>query len=200
MWTHWQCAVSFVPFDLAPFFSGLPSVRGADSSPAGWSRERDAGTSFKPIRQLVTKANTMFEFTNIHEIPSDHVVQTGLFPPEFCFRSADFTSRGLHTFWTVNSALGSCSDQLILHVSPACSYQLILYGFRLFWSADTNGSCLFWSADWARVCVWLQMRRRVEHEKQQLQMQIISLSERLTEAESGSESQLDINRSARGRG
>jgi hypothetical protein len=40
------------------------------------------------------------------------------------------------------------------------------------------------------------MRRRVEHEKQQLQMQIISLSERLTEAESGSESQLDINRSA----
>jgi hypothetical protein len=38
------------------------------------------------------------------------------------------------------------------------------------------------------------MRRRVEHEKQQLQMQIISLSERLTEAESGSESQLDINR------
>lgn len=40
----------------------------------------------------------------------------------------------------------------------------------------------------------MQMRRRVEHEKQQLQMQIISLSERLTEAESGSESQLDINR------
>ena len=40
----------------------------------------------------------------------------------------------------------------------------------------------------------------MEHEKQQLQMQIISLSERLTEAESGSESQLDINRSARGRG
>ena len=40
----------------------------------------------------------------------------------------------------------------------------------------------------------MQMRRRVEHEKQSLQMQIISLSERLTEAESGSESQLDINR------
>merc|ERR1719495_322575 len=38
------------------------------------------------------------------------------------------------------------------------------------------------------------MRRKVEHEKQALQMQIISLSERLTEAESGSESQLDINR------
>merc|ERR1719362_2695332 len=38
------------------------------------------------------------------------------------------------------------------------------------------------------------LRRRIEHEKQQLQMQIISLSERLTEAESGSESQLDINR------
>jgi len=38
------------------------------------------------------------------------------------------------------------------------------------------------------------MRRRVETEKQALQMQIISLSERLTEAESGSESQLDINR------
>merc|ERR1711962_1548608 len=36
--------------------------------------------------------------------------------------------------------------------------------------------------------------RRIEHEKQNLQMQIISLSERLTEAESGSESQLDINR------
>jgi chromosome segregation ATPase len=38
------------------------------------------------------------------------------------------------------------------------------------------------------------MRRRVEQEKQSFQMQIISLSERLTEAESGSESQLDINR------
>merc|ERR1712055_26902 len=35
---------------------------------------------------------------------------------------------------------------------------------------------------------------RAEHEKQQFQMQIISLSERLTEAESGSESQLEINR------
>merc|ERR1719188_2793068 len=34
----------------------------------------------------------------------------------------------------------------------------------------------------------------IEHEKQQLQMQIISLSERLTESESGSESQLEINR------
>jgi chromosome segregation ATPase len=40
----------------------------------------------------------------------------------------------------------------------------------------------------------MSMRRRVEHEKQSFQMQIISLSERLTEAESGSESQLDINR------
>lgn len=40
----------------------------------------------------------------------------------------------------------------------------------------------------------MMMRRRVEQEKQSLQMQIISLSERLTEAESGSESQLDINR------
>ena len=38
------------------------------------------------------------------------------------------------------------------------------------------------------------LRRRIEREKQELQMQIISLSERLTEAESGSESQLDINR------
>merc|ERR1719391_1558061 len=40
----------------------------------------------------------------------------------------------------------------------------------------------------------MTLRRRVEHEKQGLQMQIISLSERLTEAESGSESRLDINR------
>jgi chromosome segregation ATPase len=40
----------------------------------------------------------------------------------------------------------------------------------------------------------MTLRRRVEHEKQGFQMQIISLSERLTEAESGSESQLDINR------
>merc|ERR1719431_696961 len=40
----------------------------------------------------------------------------------------------------------------------------------------------------------MTLRRRVEHDKQSLQMQIISLSERLTEAESGSESQLDINR------
>merc|ERR1739844_108394 len=40
----------------------------------------------------------------------------------------------------------------------------------------------------------MSLRRRVEHEKQQFQMQIISLSERLTEAESGSESQLEINR------
>merc|ERR1719443_414827 len=35
------------------------------------------------------------------------------------------------------------------------------------------------------------LRRRIEHEKQQLQMQIISLSERLTESESGSESLLE---------
>ena len=40
----------------------------------------------------------------------------------------------------------------------------------------------------------MSLRRRIEHEKQQFQMQIISLSERLTEAESGSESQLEINR------
>merc|ERR1712042_388917 len=40
----------------------------------------------------------------------------------------------------------------------------------------------------------MSMRRRIEHEKQNLQMQIISLSERLTEGESGSESQLEINR------
>merc|ERR1719361_2363346 len=40
----------------------------------------------------------------------------------------------------------------------------------------------------------MTLRRRVEHEKQGLQMQIISLSERLTESESGSESQLEINR------
>merc|ERR1712213_29217 len=40
----------------------------------------------------------------------------------------------------------------------------------------------------------MQLRRKIEHEKQQFQMQIISLSERLTEAESGSESQLEINR------
>merc|ERR1719397_2499571 len=40
----------------------------------------------------------------------------------------------------------------------------------------------------------MSLRRRVEHEKQSFQMQIISLSERLTKAESGSESQLEINR------
>ena len=40
----------------------------------------------------------------------------------------------------------------------------------------------------------MTLRRRVEHGKQGLQMQIISLSAPLTEAESGSESQLDINR------
>merc|ERR1719411_1923452 len=38
------------------------------------------------------------------------------------------------------------------------------------------------------------LRRRIEKEKQGLQVQIISLSERLTEAEGGAESQLDINR------
>merc|ERR1712128_54203 len=38
------------------------------------------------------------------------------------------------------------------------------------------------------------LRRKVEQEKQSLQMQIISISERLTEAEHGSESQLEINR------
>ncbi len=38
------------------------------------------------------------------------------------------------------------------------------------------------------------LRRRIEREKQELQMQIISLSERLTDAEGGAESQLDINR------
>merc|ERR1719431_146153 len=40
----------------------------------------------------------------------------------------------------------------------------------------------------------MSLRRKVEHEKQAFQMQIISLTERLTEAESGSESQLEINR------
>ena len=34
------------------------------------------------------------------------------------------------------------------------------------------------------------LRRRVEQEKQELQMQIISLSERVTEAEGGTENQL----------
>lgn len=34
------------------------------------------------------------------------------------------------------------------------------------------------------------LRRRVEREKQELQMQIISLSERVTEAEGGTENQL----------
>merc|ERR1712119_177016 len=40
----------------------------------------------------------------------------------------------------------------------------------------------------------MHLRRRVEREKQGYQMQIIQLSERLTEAEGGAESQLDINR------
>jgi len=38
------------------------------------------------------------------------------------------------------------------------------------------------------------LRRRIEKEKQGLQVQIITLSERLTEAEGGAENQLDINR------
>jgi len=38
------------------------------------------------------------------------------------------------------------------------------------------------------------LRRRVEREKQDLQVQIIHLSERLTEVEGGAENQLDINR------
>merc|ERR1711863_151096 len=38
------------------------------------------------------------------------------------------------------------------------------------------------------------LRKRIEREKQQLQVQIIALSERLTEAEGGAENQLDINR------
>lgn len=38
------------------------------------------------------------------------------------------------------------------------------------------------------------LRKRIEREKQDLQIQIIHLSERLTEAEGGAESQLDINR------
>jgi len=38
------------------------------------------------------------------------------------------------------------------------------------------------------------LRRRIEREKHELQIQIINLSERLTEAEGGAESQLDINR------
>ena len=38
------------------------------------------------------------------------------------------------------------------------------------------------------------LRRRVEREKHELQGQIIIISERLTEAEGGAESQLDINR------
>ncbi len=38
------------------------------------------------------------------------------------------------------------------------------------------------------------LRRRIEREKHDYQAQIIALSERLTEAEGGAESQLDINR------
>jgi chromosome segregation ATPase len=38
------------------------------------------------------------------------------------------------------------------------------------------------------------LRKRIEREKQTLQVQIIALSERLTEAEGGAENQLDINR------
>merc|ERR1719415_57272 len=38
------------------------------------------------------------------------------------------------------------------------------------------------------------LRKRIEKEKQQLQVQIIALSERLIEAEGGAENQLDINR------
>lgn len=38
------------------------------------------------------------------------------------------------------------------------------------------------------------LRRRIEKEKQDLQMQIIALSERVTDAEGGCETQLDINR------
>merc|ERR1719415_47143 len=38
------------------------------------------------------------------------------------------------------------------------------------------------------------LRKRIEKEKQGLQVQIITLSERLTEAEGGAENQLDINR------
>merc|ERR1712193_468814 len=40
----------------------------------------------------------------------------------------------------------------------------------------------------------MHLRRRIEREKHDLQVQIINLSERLTEAEGGAESQLDINR------
>merc|ERR1719220_329870 len=40
----------------------------------------------------------------------------------------------------------------------------------------------------------MHLRRRIESEKQGLQVQIITLSERLTEAEGGAENQLDINR------
>merc|ERR1712051_249511 len=40
----------------------------------------------------------------------------------------------------------------------------------------------------------MHLRRRIESEKQGYQMQIIQLSERLTEAEGGAENQLDINR------
>ncbi len=38
------------------------------------------------------------------------------------------------------------------------------------------------------------LRKRIEREKQDLQVQIIHLSERLTEAEGGAENQADINR------
>ena len=38
------------------------------------------------------------------------------------------------------------------------------------------------------------LRKRIEREKHDLQLQIIALSERLTESDAGAESQLDINR------
>jgi hypothetical protein len=38
------------------------------------------------------------------------------------------------------------------------------------------------------------LRKRIEREKHDLQLQIIALSERLTESDVGAESQLDINR------
>merc|ERR1712244_219291 len=85
---------------------------------------------------------------------------------------------------TVTDSSGNVSTEVLTHVDS---------------SSDANSASIRRMEERIRVIMEdlegeQGLRKRIEKEKQQLQVQIIALSERLTEAEGGAENQLDINR------
>merc|ERR1711993_219041 len=88
------------------------------------------------------------------------------------------------TYKTVTDSSGNVSTEVHTHVDSA---------------SDANSASMRRMEERIRVIMEdleaeQGLRKRIEKEKQQLQVQIIALSERLTEAEGGAENQLDINR------